>query len=106
MTRGVVSEKGSTRTAPNGYHYTKENDKWRLTHHILAEKNLGRNLLPWERVKFIDGNRKNLDAKNLEVVVKTGITPEQQVAMLDAQIVELTKVRDEIVDQMIRKAKK
>lgn len=94
--RGQKSDEGSTRIAPNGYHYTKENGKWRLTHHILAEKKLGRPVMPWERVKFVDGNRRNLDQKNLIVVDKAGTTPEQKIAKLESEIRMLTDLRDEI----------
>jgi hypothetical protein len=101
MVRGVKVDDGATRVAQNGYHYTKENGKWRLTHHILAEKALGRPLQSWERVKFKDNNRKHLDPKNLLVVDREGVTPEMKVAKLDAQIAELTSLRDAIVAEMI-----
>ena len=98
--RGQKSDEGSTRTAPNGYHYTKEQGKWRLTHHILAEKKLGRPLMSWERVKFLDGDRRHLDPKNLAVVDRAGITPEQKIAKLEMEIKVLTDLRDEIAAEL------
>lgn len=60
---------GSTRTAKNGYHYTKKDDIWWLTHHLIAQENLGRPLKDGEeRVKFKDGNRANLTHSNIEVI--------------------------------------
>jgi hypothetical protein len=50
--RGQLSEDGTTRISPNGYHYTKHEGKWRLTHHLTAEKMLGRPLREEERVHF------------------------------------------------------
>lgn len=67
MVRGRESEIGDTRTAPNGYHYTKTEDGWRLTHHILAEEALGRPLRENERVYFRDGDRTNLSKDNVQV---------------------------------------
>lgn len=73
MGKGKNAKDGDERVAPNGYRYTKENGKWRLTHHIIAEKSLGRALRPDERVYFKDKERSNLDPNNLEVKpVKNG----------------------------------
>tara|TARA_R110002051_G_scaffold66296_1_gene120096 strand:- start:122 stop:424 length:303 start_codon:yes stop_codon:yes gene_type:complete len=64
--RGQKSPIGSTRVAPNGYHYTKTGEfDWRLTHHIVMEEKLGRNLMAHERVFFVDGDRSNLNPDNL-----------------------------------------
>lgn len=55
MARGSTAEAGATRTAKNGYHYTKmEDGSWKLTHWITAEKMLGRSLAENEMVKFVD----------------------------------------------------
>lgn len=101
--RGQKSDEGSTRIAPNGYHYSKEGGQWRLTHHILAEKKLGRPLMSWERVKFVDGNRRHLDPKNLIVVDKGGITPEQKIALLEARINQWIAIKTEIEDEMVKR---
>jgi hypothetical protein len=52
MPRGKLSDVGDTRVAGNGYHYTKTEDCWRLTHHLTAEKILGRPLKDSESVRF------------------------------------------------------
>lgn len=65
--RGSKSDVGQTRTAQNGYHYTKCEEGWRLTHHLVAEEKLGRTLFPHERVVFADGDRTNLDEENVVV---------------------------------------
>jgi hypothetical protein len=101
--RGQKSDEGSTRTAPNGYHYTKRSGKWRLTHHLLMEDILGRPLMSWERVKFKDGNRRHLDKKNLLLVDKGGVTGEQKIAQLELQIKTLTELRDSIAAELASK---
>jgi HNH endonuclease len=65
--RGQASKVGDTRVSANQYHYTKTEEGWRLTHHLIAEKNLGRKLKSDERVSFKDKNRKNLNADNIIV---------------------------------------
>lgn len=68
---GKVSTVGSERVAKNGYHYTRTESGWRLTHHVIAEQKLGRAVdSSQERVRFIDGDRSNLDPSNIEVVEK------------------------------------
>jgi beta-galactosidase GanA len=53
----------------NGYWNIKtEEGKWRLEHHVVAEKKLGRPLKKGERVSFADGDRENLDPSNLRVM--------------------------------------
>jgi hypothetical protein len=99
MARGQKSEEGSERTAPNGYHYIKENGKWRLKHHVIMEKTLGRPLMEWERVTFKDRNKDNLSPDNLVLVDKEGITPEQKIARIDREISNLTHLREEIALQ-------
>lgn len=70
MPRGKSSANGDTNVAANGYHYTKQNGSWRLTHHIIAEENLGRPLSPDERAYFIDKDRTNLTPSNIGVARK------------------------------------
>lgn len=52
MGRGQTADVGATRVANNGYHYTKTKEGWVLTHHLTAEKLLGRPLDSNEIVKF------------------------------------------------------
>lgn len=67
MPRGKPSQDGDTYTSANGYHYTKVDGKHRLTHHIIAERQLGRPIAHDETVSFVDGNRENLSPDNIKV---------------------------------------
>lgn len=98
MPRGVVSKDGDTNTAVNGYHYTRQNGKYRLTHHIIAEATLGRPIASDETVSFRDGNRKNLDPSNIEVT-KRRTSRRGRIAALEARIMELVAQRDKLVAQ-------
>jgi len=89
-----IAAVGSTRIAQNGYSYTKvKNDgqnQWRLTHHIRAEKVLGRPIdSNSERVIFKDGNRSNLQYNNIEVVPKGKGSLTKRRAELEERIREL-----------------
>lgn len=89
MARGQRSEVGATRISPNGYHYTNTEDRgWILTHRLIAEKKLGRQLHYDERVKFIDGDRTNLDPDNLEVNKVGKKSPARRRAQIEARIEE------------------
>jgi hypothetical protein len=89
--RGSRSDEGETRVAKNGYHYTKTEEKWRLTHHIVAEEKLGRPLRPTERVVFLDRDRTNLDPDNIGVKRKTTASLRKKEAYLVRHIEELTQ---------------
>lgn|SRR5262245_66507724 len=110
MPRGRAAHEGATYTAQNGYHYTKRDGHFRLTHHLIAEEHLGRALLPSERVKFKNGDRTDLQIDNLEVVTKGETSLEKKRAQLvarrdelDAQIVDLDR-RIELKVQQARLA--
>lgn len=96
MPRGQTSHVGSTMVNKNGYHHTKTEDGWRLTHHILAEERLKRKLKPSEGVRFRDGDRTNLDPDNLEVVRKGQGSIKAQIAKLNERIRELTAQKTEL----------
>jgi hypothetical protein len=96
MARGQSSKVGDTRVSPNGYHYTRTDKEWRLTHHLLAEKKLGRLLNKDERVIFVDGKRSNLSPDNLKVIVKGSGSVARQRARLTARINELTAQLNEL----------
>jgi DNA-directed RNA polymerase subunit L len=100
--RGSRSEVGDTRVAKNGYHYTKTEERWRLTHHILMEEKLGRPLKENERVVFVDNDRTNLDLDNLEVRIKTTSTLRKKEANLVARITELQAQLEEVRKQIQR----
>jgi hypothetical protein len=88
--RGEKSEVGATRVSANGYHYTKLESGWELTHRIVvAEQILGRPLQDDERVRFADGDRTNLDPKNLEVYRVRQTSRERRRAQLLARRQEI-----------------
>jgi hypothetical protein len=89
MARGRSAEEGATYWSQNGYHYTKRDGKFQLTHKLRVEEKLGRKLLDSERVRFIDGDRRNLDPENLKVVTKGKVTLRTQLARLIARRDEL-----------------
>lgn len=90
MPRGKASNIGDTRVAANGYHYTKTEEGWRLTHHIVAEREiLGRPLRENERVEFING-RTILDASNIRVTVQGRGSLRRRKAQLEERIRELS----------------
>lgn len=94
--RGQASKLGDTRIAPNKYHYTKTETGWRLTHHIVAEKVLGRPLRYNERVAFKDSDRANLEPNNIVVTQKGVASKEQRKARIRARIAELTAQLEEL----------
>jgi HNH endonuclease len=87
--RGSRSEVGATNVSKNGYHYTRTEDRWRLTHHLVAEKKLGRPLTDTERVVFVDGDKTNLDPSNIQVKRKATSSLRKREAQLIARIEEL-----------------
>jgi hypothetical protein len=98
MSRGQQASIGAQRIAPNGYHYTRCEKKWRLTHHLTAEKVLGRALLDGERVVFRDGfdRRDYANPDAIQVTTKGKVSPNKQLARLyerkrelEAQIADL-----------------
>lgn len=92
---------GDTNVSANGYHYTRVDSGWKLTHHIVAEQSLGRPIRPDETVRFKDGDRNNLSPDN--IVVSTRKTSLRgKIARLDAQIMELTNERDRLKEQLAR----
>lgn len=100
MARGNASPVGATRVSANGYHYTKTEDGWRLTHHLLAEEKLGRPLEDNERVYFVDKDRTNLSKDNVEVKETVDQT-EKRIADLRARI---RRDQDEL-NELLRKRK-
>jgi septal ring factor EnvC (AmiA/AmiB activator) len=94
--RGRAAEVGDVRVAKNGYHYTRTEKCWRLTHHIIMEKKLGRPLEPDERVVFVDGKRTNQTPTNLEVREKGRGSLHRRRAQLQARVEELQAEISEI----------
>ncbi len=70
MARGEIKKVGDRFTNKNGYTYEKTKDGWVAVHILLAEAQLGRALKLEERAIFKDGDRRNIDPSNIEVIVK------------------------------------
>lgn len=96
MPRGVQSKDGDTNVSKNGYHYTRQNGKWRLTHHLIAEKKLGRPLRENELVRFCDSDRTNFEPGNIEVIVRKG-SLRGRIAAIEAKIMELEAERQKLL---------
>ena len=68
MARGANAPIGAERVSQNGYHYTKTEGGWELTHRMIAERELlKRPLYKNERVVFINGNKMDIRPENLKV---------------------------------------
>ena len=112
MTRGRKATIGDTRTAPNGYHYTKTEEGWESTHRLVLEEKLGRKILDNERVRFLDGDRTNLNSVNLEVYEIKKATANTKIARLEVKkdeiLLELEELYREVGDhiqaELIRRA--
>lgn len=91
MPRGVAAKDGDTFVNANGYHHTRVDGTWRPTAHIIAEENIGRPLdLKKDQVRFVDGDRSNLDSKNIIVQPKRDRrSREARIAQLQSRIAEL-----------------
>ena len=96
MSRGKNAQVGDTRVAPNGYHYTREPEGWRLTHHLAMEKHLGRKLREDERVHFKTGDKQNFEPSNLQLVKKGKSSLRARKARIEARIEEMQAELDEI----------
>lgn len=103
MGRGQAAEVGQTRVAKNGYHYTKlEDGSWRLTHHITAEKKLGRDLRPNEMVQFVDPKFKRdpYNEAGVRVIKKKTSSLRRRLAQVETRIEELNAERNYIKKQL------
>ncbi len=89
MARGRNACVGDTRISPNGYHYTKTEEKWELTGRLVMERALGRKLDPQERVRYKDNDRLNNSVDNLTLIVTSPGGAKKELAKLYAK-------RDEI----------
>lgn len=89
MARGKAASVGDTRVSANGYHYTRTETEWRLTHHIIAEQKLGRPLADDERAVFVDKDRRNLDPRNIFVAKRGKSNLRRRRAQIEARIDEL-----------------
>lgn len=100
MPRGKAAEDGNTNVATNGYHYTRQAGKWRLTHHIIAEEILGRPVAENETVRFKDGDRSNLNPNNIVVMPKRVRSIQSQIAVIERKIMELEGERNDLLAKL------
>lgn len=96
-----TSPDGATRLAPNGYHYTKKDGEWRLTHHILAEENIGEPLDTKKYMaRFRNGDRTDLRPSNIVVSLKKGVSVPKKLAILYAKrddiLAEIAELENEL----------
>lgn len=98
MVRGKTSKEGDVRVAANGYQYTRTDEGWKLTHRVLVERHLGRVLERDERIRFVDGDRTNLDVNNLQVYKVRPKTVSAKRARLEAKIEDLKAELDDLLD--------
>jgi hypothetical protein len=97
MGRGKAAESGATRTSQNGYHYTKVENDWRLTHHLTAEKKLGRPLNDNEIVKLGGKGKKfPYDESNVEVIIKRTSSLRKRKAQIESRIADLQAELDSV----------
>ena len=98
--RGSKAEVGAERTSPNGYRYVKCEGGWRLKHHLVAEKKLGRSITAEERVVFLDGDKTNFKPNNIDVREKGKSSIRRRKAYLEDRIREMEDELDEINAQL------
>jgi hypothetical protein len=96
MPRGRAAKVDDRNVSANGYHYIRTENGWRLEHHVIAEKALGRLLRENEMARFADGNRDNLKPDNIIVVEKGRSSLRRRKAQIEARINELQAELDEI----------
>lgn len=103
MPRGVLSKDGDTNVSANGYHYTRHQGKWELTHRLIAIKKLGRPIRADETVKFGDSDRTNLSPNNIVVITRRR-SVRGRLAAVEAKIMELEAEREELL-QILKREK-
>jgi hypothetical protein len=101
MPRGSAAEVGTERKSPNGYLYRKtKNDGWQLVHRLVAEEKLGRRLYANEYATFADGDRTNLDPKNIIIRLRGRSSLRRRLAVIDDHIRELQAAKEEIIRRL------
>lgn len=86
---GSPKPEGHEFQAANGYWYVKQNGKYRLKHHVIAEEKYGHPVdSKVHRVYFVDGDRENLDPSNIEVAEKQN-SKQKRIETLKARIAQL-----------------
>jgi hypothetical protein len=104
VARGKTAEVGTTRVAANKYHYTKvEGRGWVLTHWLIMERKLGRQITEDESVRFKDPKVKRIlaetgrcDVDDLILIKKRTTSLRARRARIQARIKELQSELDGI----------
>lgn len=99
MARGKPAKIGDTMVNANGYHNTRTEDGWRLTHQLVAEKKLGRKLKD-EIVKFIDNDKTNLHPDNIQVIPKNKQSARRRKARLEANLLDIIAQLKEVNEEL------
>lgn len=103
---------GSERVA-DGYLYRKISDchppgmsrfDWKLVHIMNWEQAHGP-VPPGHAVRFIDGDRRNVDLANLELVSRTALMQRNTVHNLPKELVQVVQLRGRLVRQINRRSK-
>lgn len=100
MPRGATATIGDERWSPNGYLYRRLEDGWQLVHRLVAEEKIGRKLNENEYATFLDGDRTNLDRDNIVVRLRGRTSLRRRLAQVEARLVELNAVRDDILKRL------
>ena len=112
MSRGRKASIGDTRVAPNGYKYIRTTKGWELIHRLVIEEERGYPVASNERVRFLDGDRTNLSADNLEVYTVKKASADSRIARLEvkkddimAELLDLyTEAGDHRQAELVRRA--
>ncbi len=94
MARGRKANIGDKRVAANGYQYIRTTKGWELTHRLVIEEERGTPVGSDERVRFVDGDRTNLAAENLEVYTVRKASADTRIARLEVK-------KDEIMSELL-----
>ena len=100
MGRGKTVEIGATRVSQNGYHYTKCEEGWRFTHHLTAEKHLGRPIGENEIVKILNKREPYKFDDNITVIIKRTSSLRKRKAVLEAKIADYQGQLDSVNKQL------
>lgn len=91
MPRGQAAVDGATFVNQNGYHHTRVDGKWRPTAHIIAEEKYDKLIdKETEMVRFVDGDRTNLNPDNICIQPRPNKrSKEARIAQLQSRIADL-----------------
>lgn len=94
--RGKISSIGDTRVSPNGYRYIRTDEGWVLVGRLMMEVILERKLKDNERIKYIDGDRSNLELSNLKVCTVKERSKKARAAKIQARLEEFQSMLEDL----------